>query len=110
MLHSVVTQLAVNLIGEDNQVVLDAELRDAFEVLATEDAAGLKVLTDCKLRLAQKLGQRWNPSWEPTGFPGQSTAVRQIFPPAVARTGGVDCLCGWRFLWRGYRRHRLTCT
>ena len=50
-------------------------LSDAFAALATEDAAGLKVLTDCKLRLAQKLGQRWNPAWEPTGFPGQSTAV-----------------------------------
>ena len=50
-------------------------LSDAFAALATEDAAGLKVLTDCKLRLAQKLGQRWSPAWEPTGFPGQSTAV-----------------------------------
>lgn len=52
-----------------------AALSDAFATLATEDAAGLEVLTNCKLRLAQKLGQRWSAAWEPTGFPGQSTAV-----------------------------------
>lgn len=39
------------------------------------DATGLTTLTNCKLRLAQKLGQRWSAAWEPTGFPGASTAV-----------------------------------
>lgn len=39
------------------------------------DDAGETVLTNCRLRLAAKLGQRWNAAWEPTGFPHQSTAV-----------------------------------
>jgi hypothetical protein len=51
---------------------------DAYAALATKDTEGLKVLTDCKLRLAQKLGQRWSAAWEPTGFPSQSTAVPTI--------------------------------
>jgi hypothetical protein len=48
---------------------------DAFAANQAADDAGLLVLTACKLRLAQKLGQRWNGAWEPTGFPDQSTAV-----------------------------------
>ena len=50
-------------------------LSDAFAALAVANAAGETVLTNCKLRLAQKLGQRWSAAWEPTGFPGQATAV-----------------------------------
>ena len=56
-------------------------LSDAYAALATADTAGEKVLTDCKLRLAQKLGQRWSAAWEPTGFPGQSTAVPTTMDP-----------------------------
>ena len=47
----------------------------AYEMLQAGDAAGDSTLTNCKLRLAQKLGQRWSAAWEPTGFPNQSTAV-----------------------------------
>ena len=56
-------------------------LSDAFAALAVADAAGETVLTNCKLRLAQKLGQRWSAAWEPTGFPGQSTAVPTTMDP-----------------------------
>ncbi|MBL9142865.1 MAG: hypothetical protein JNM99_04205 [Verrucomicrobiaceae bacterium] len=47
----------------------------AYEALQAADEAGLTVLTNCKLRLGQKLGQRWSAAWEPTGFPSGSTAV-----------------------------------
>ena len=40
MLHAVVAQLAVDLIGQHDQVVLDAELGDAFEILLRRDRAG----------------------------------------------------------------------
>ncbi len=56
-------------------------LSDAFAALAVANAAGETVLTNCKLRLAQKLGQRWSAAWEPTGFPGQSTAVPTTMDP-----------------------------
>ena len=32
----------------------------------------------------EKLGQRWSAAWEPTGFPGQSTAVPQTMDPRFA--------------------------
>ena len=48
---------------------------DAYTVITATDDAGLTRLTDCKLRLAKVLGQRWNAAWAATGFPGQSTAV-----------------------------------
>jgi hypothetical protein len=47
----------------------------AYTALQEADDAGTVVLTNCKLALAKKLGQRWSAAWEPTGFPGQSTAV-----------------------------------
>jgi hypothetical protein len=50
-------------------------LNNAGDALQTIDGAGAETLSNCKLRLAQKLGQRWNAQWEPTGFPNQSTAV-----------------------------------
>ena len=51
---------------------------DAFDALQAADAAGDTVLTNCKLRLASKLGQRWSAAWEPTGFPNQSTGVPRL--------------------------------
>ena len=48
---------------------------DASTALKAADDAGTVVLTNCKLRLRQKLGERWNPKWEPTGFPTHSTAI-----------------------------------
>jgi hypothetical protein len=39
------------------------------------DAAQTTVLRNCRLRLVNQLGQAWNPAWEATGFPDQSTAV-----------------------------------
>jgi hypothetical protein len=56
-------------------------LSDAYAALQVADDAGFATLTDCKLRLAQKYGQRWSPSWEPTGFPDQSTAVPTTMGP-----------------------------
>ncbi len=47
----------------------------AYASLQAADDAGVLCLTNCKLWLAKKLGQRWSPAWEPTGFPGNSTAV-----------------------------------
>lgn len=47
----------------------------ANDVLQAADEAAKTVLMNCKLWLAKKLGNRWNASWEPTGFPGQSTAI-----------------------------------
>ncbi len=54
---------------------------DAYTALKTADDAGFVTRTNCKLRLAQKLGQRWSAAWEPTGFPGQSTAVPTTMDP-----------------------------
>lgn len=48
---------------------------DAYAALDAADVAGQETITNCKLRLQQKLGQRWNPGWEPTGFPDQSVAT-----------------------------------
>ena len=47
----------------------------AYDALQVADAAAVTVLTNCKLCLAAKLGQRWSAAWEPTGFPNQSTAI-----------------------------------
>ncbi len=47
----------------------------AYDEAQVADDAGLVVLTNCKLRLGQKLGQRWSSAWEPTGFPSGSTAI-----------------------------------
>ncbi len=48
---------------------------NAYAALAAADEGGFAMLMDCKLRLAQKYGQRWSADWEPTGFPDQSTQV-----------------------------------
>jgi hypothetical protein len=48
---------------------------DTHTATIAADVAGTVVLNNCKLRLRQKLGERWNPAWEPTGFPHQSTGV-----------------------------------
>ncbi len=48
---------------------------DTATAVQGADAAGEQTLINCKLRLAQKLGQRWSAAWEPTGFPRQSTAI-----------------------------------
>lgn len=47
----------------------------AYAALEIAYNNGLVLLTACKLRLAQKLGQRWSPAWEPTGFPNNSTSI-----------------------------------
>jgi hypothetical protein len=57
------------------------DVSDAYAALQAADEAGEEVLKNCKLRLAAKIGQRWNPAWEPTGFPGQSTAVPTTVDP-----------------------------
>jgi hypothetical protein len=62
--------------GAELQVGLKKKaLDEANQEVIDTDAAGLVRLTECKLRLAKVLGQRWNPGWEATGFPGRSTRV-----------------------------------
>lgn len=51
------------------------ELSTAYAALEAADEAGITCINNCKLRLKQLLGERWNPGWEPTGFPNQSTAL-----------------------------------
>jgi hypothetical protein len=51
------------------------ELANAYTALDAADEAGITCINNCKLRLRQVLGERWNPGWEPTGFPDQSTGV-----------------------------------
>ncbi len=46
-----------------------------YGAMQAADVAGQTTVTNCKLRLRQKLGERWSAAWEPTGFPHQSTAV-----------------------------------
>ena len=66
-----------------------AAVSAAYDVLQTADDAGMEVLAHCKLRLAQKLGQRWSAAWEPTGFPGQSTAVPTTMDPRFTLLGDL---------------------
>jgi len=47
----------------------------AYDALQAQDDAGYTCINNCKLRLRQVLGERWSIAWEPTGFPGGSTAV-----------------------------------
>ena len=47
----------------------------AYDALQAQDDAGYTCINNCKLRLRQVLGERWSITWEPTGFPGNSTAV-----------------------------------
>jgi hypothetical protein len=53
----------------------------AYKTLDAGDVAGRATLYDCKLRLAQKIGQRWSSPWEATGFPDRSTAVPRTMDP-----------------------------
>ena len=105
--------------GAELQVGLKKKaVDDAYKDLQTADAAGEAVLTDCKLRLAKVLGQRWSAAWEATGFPDQSTAVPTTMDPrftlldslksyftAVPASASVDmgataaiCLAAWTAL------------
>ena len=52
-----------------------AAVSTAYDVVQAMDEAGKVTLNNCKLRLRQVLGERWSVAWEPTGFPGLSTAV-----------------------------------
>lgn len=53
----------------------------AYATLEAADDVGRAKLRDCKLRLAMKLGERWNAAWEATGFPDRSTAVPRTMDP-----------------------------
>ncbi len=78
------------LTSAELQVGLRKQAVDAaYNALQAADDAGATRLTNCKLRLAQKLGQRWSAAWEPTGFPGQSTAVPQTMDPRFTLLGDL---------------------
>lgn len=47
----------------------------AYDTVHAADDAVTTAISHCKLRLQQKLGQRWSAAWEPTGFPNQSLAI-----------------------------------
>ena len=53
----------------------DLVLTQKYGLLQTADTAGEQTLTNCKLRLAKLYGQRFNPQWAATGWPGQKTAI-----------------------------------
>ena len=53
----------------------------AYSAVEEADRDAIRVLTNCKLRVAWKLGERWNAGWEPTGFPDRSTAVPRTRDP-----------------------------
>lgn len=59
----------------------------AYAALADADAAGLRVLTHCKLRLAHFYGLRWNSGWEAAAFPDRSTAVPRTMDPRFVLLG-----------------------
>lgn len=61
----------------------------AYKALDAADVAGRATLRDCKLRLAQKIGQRWSAPWEATGFPDRSTAVPRTMDPRYVLLGSL---------------------
>jgi hypothetical protein len=60
-----------------------------YQTLDAADVAGRATLSDCKLRLAQKMGQRWSAAWEATGFPERSTAVPRTMDPRYVLLGSL---------------------
>ncbi|MBI3880156.1 MAG: fibronectin type III domain-containing protein [Verrucomicrobia bacterium] len=49
--------------------------QDAIDAQQAADALGSEFLGAARSVLANYLGQRWNTSWEPTGWPDQSTSI-----------------------------------
>jgi hypothetical protein len=72
-----VLRAAIQAVAEQKQLLGKARATLDAETITHEgkDKEASQVLTNCKLRLAKLFGSRWNPAWEPTGFPGQSTAI-----------------------------------
>lgn len=87
-----VIRAAITALSQQKQLLgtarasLDA-LIAAHEV---KDREGITVLTNCKLRLAKLFGSRWNASWEPTGFPGQSTAIPSTMDQRFSLLGSLE--------------------
>ena len=74
--EAVMRAAIAGLSAAETQVGLKkAAVASAYDDLQAADTAGDKMLLDCKLRLAQKLGTKWSTAWEPTGFPNHSTMV-----------------------------------
>jgi transposase len=82
ILHNTEAVIRAGIALLDQKVFLAGQKKAAVDTAYTAntaaDAAGEIVLVNCKLRLQQKLGQRWNAQWAPTGFPHQSTAVPDV--------------------------------
>ena len=51
------------------------EKQMAADALQATDRVAIEFLGSCRNVLANFLGNRWSSSWEPTGFPDESTAV-----------------------------------
>lgn len=63
-----------------SQALVAAGLAEAQEdnkqaLLTTADAAGAKVLKDCRLRMVKLFGATYNANWKAAGWPGDSTMV-----------------------------------
>ena len=93
ILHNKETVLRAALsalgLAETDLGLKKAALAAAHEAQDTADKAGVVTLTNCKLRLGKVLGQRWSAAWEPTGFPGQSTAVPNTEPLRFTLLGAL---------------------
>lgn len=88
--EAVIRAAITALTGAELQVGLKKAAVGAAQTASTEqDDAGITVLNNCKLRLRQKLGERWSVAWEPTGFPSHSTAVPETMDERFTLLGDL---------------------
>ena len=73
-----VVMRAASLVMKNAQIAVGAAKSNVgamSDALKLVDESSTTVLTNCRLRLVNLLGQFWSPAWEATLFPNQSTAV-----------------------------------
>jgi len=75
--NEAVLRAAITAVSQQKQLLGAgrAALDTAIVAHEARDKEAGTLLMNCKLRLAKLFGSRWSAAWEPTGFPGQSTAV-----------------------------------
>lgn len=75
--NEAVLRAAITAVSQQKQLLGAgrAALDAAIVAHEARDTEATTVLMNCKLRLAKLFGSRWSAAWEPTGFPGQSTAI-----------------------------------